>query len=29
MLEFVYALIGFLVAAWHLWRRLKVVWPVG
>jgi hypothetical protein len=28
MLELLYALIGFCVAAWHLWRRITAVWPV-
>lgn len=26
MLELIYALLGFLVAAWHLWRRFNAVW---
>jgi len=25
MLDLMYAFIGFLVAAWHLWRRLRAV----
>jgi len=28
MLDLIYALIGFLVAAWHLWRRVNAIWPL-